>query len=128
MLLPAMIDGRAGLANGGDFLECAIITGICGALLVLAIANALCGSLDLRHAYLLSVARWALPNMFGALSFLLTAPHLRFADTDLEQVSGITTTGSFDPARACGAAVLAPLSGPVSARLTARPSQAKALG
>ena len=40
MLAPAIIDHRAGLANGMDFLESAIITGAIGALLALATANA----------------------------------------------------------------------------------------
>ncbi len=94
MLAPAIVDGRAGLPNGGDFLLCAVITGAFGALLALATHNALGLSLEMRQAYLLTAAIWLVIPLFGALPFMLGAPGLVFTDAYFEAVSGITTTGS----------------------------------
>lgn len=94
MLAPAMIDWRAGLLNGGNFLECAILTGGVGGLLSLASANALGRGLDIRQAYLLTAAIWAGLPLFACLPFILGAPGLSFTDAYFEAVSGITTTGS----------------------------------
>ena len=94
MLAPAIIDWRAGLANGTDFMEAAAITGVVGGALALATANALGASMDTRQAYLLTVAIWALVPAFGALPFILGAPGLTWTNAYFEAVSGITTTGS----------------------------------
>ncbi len=94
MLAPAIIDHRAGLANGRDFLQCAILTGSLGALLSVATANALGKGLNARQAYLMTVAIWGFVPLFGALPFMLGEPHLSLTDAYFEAVSGITTTGS----------------------------------
>lgn len=94
MLAPSVIDGRAGLENGSDFLECAILTGGIGCLLVLASRNALRQGLDIRQAYLLTAAIWIGLPLFASLPFQLGAPGLGFTDAYFEAVSGITTTGS----------------------------------
>ncbi len=94
MLAPAIIDHRAGLPNGGDFLESAILTGGIGALISLASANAVQQGLDIRQAYLLTAAIWAGLPLFACLPFFLGAPGLSFTDAYFEAVSGITTTGS----------------------------------
>ena len=94
MLAPAIIDHRAGLANGMDFLESAIITGVIGALLALATANAVGQGLTVRQAYLLTVVIWTLLPVFGGLPLMLGEPHLTFTEAYFEATSGFTTTGS----------------------------------
>jgi trk system potassium uptake protein TrkH len=94
MLAPAFIDWRAGLPNGGDFLESAIITGGVGLLLAVSTANGLAGGLNARQAYLMTAAIWGFVPLFGALPFVLGEPHLTMVDAYFEAVSGITTTGS----------------------------------
>ena len=94
MLAPAILDNRAGLENGGDFLKSAIITGGIGALLSLATVNALGQGLDIRQAYLLTAGIWMGLPLFACLPFILGAPGLSFTDGYFEAVSGITTTGS----------------------------------
>ncbi len=94
MLAPAVIDYRAGLQNGLDFLQCAILTGAIGALLALSTQNALGQGLDRRQAYVLTVAIWVVVPLFSALPFYLGAPGLSLADAYFEAVSGITGTGS----------------------------------
>lgn len=94
MLAPAIIDHRAGLTNGLDFLQCAIITGAIGGLLALATANAVGQGLTVRQAYLLTVAIWTILPIFGGLPFMLGEPHLTFTQAYFEATSGFTTTGS----------------------------------
>lgn len=94
MLIPALIDGLAGSGNGSAFLTSALYTGLAGILTALSTRNALGRGLDVRQAYLLTVAIWGLVPMFGALPFIIGAPHLSFTDAYFEAVSGITTTGS----------------------------------
>ena len=94
MLAPAIIDYRAGLANGSDFFQSAILTGGLGMLLSLATTNGLGQGLSLRQAYLLTVSIWGLIPVFGGLPFMLGEPHLSFTDAYFEAASGFTTTGS----------------------------------
>ena len=94
MLAPAIIDHRAGLPNGMDFLQSAIITGAVGGLLALATANAVGPGLTVRQAYLLTVVIWTLLPIFGGLPLMLGAPHLTFTQAYFEATSGFTTTGS----------------------------------
>ena len=94
MLAPAVIDYRAGAANGLDFLQCAILTGSMGGLVALANQNALGRGLDTRQAYVLTVAIWGIVPIFAALPFYLGAPGLSLTDAYFEAVSGITGTGS----------------------------------
>lgn len=94
MLVPALIDYRAGLENGLDFLQSAILTGGTGVALALTTRNALSRTLDTRQAYVLTVVIWTIVPLFGALPFTLGAPGLSLTDAYFEAVSGITTTGS----------------------------------
>lgn len=94
MLAPAVIDYRAGLHNGLDFLQSAILTGSLGALLTLSTQNALGQALNTRQAYALTVAIWVVVPLFAALPFYLGAPGLSLSDAYFEAVSGITGTGS----------------------------------
>ena len=94
MLVPAVVDHRAGLKNGLDFLQCAILTGGTGVILSLATRNSLGRTLDTRQAYVLTAAIWGVVPFFGALPFYLGAPELALTDAYFEAVSGITTTGA----------------------------------
>ena len=94
MLAPAIIDLRAGLPNGWDFLETALITGGVGGLVALSTVNTLGRGLDIRQAYLLTAVIWLGLPVFAALPFVLGAPGLSLTDAYFEAVSGITTTGS----------------------------------
>jgi len=94
MLGPAMIDYRAGLLNGQDFLQSAVITGGVGILVSLATLNGTGQGLNARQAYLLTLSIWTVVPLFGALPFILGDPHLPFVDAYFEAVSGITTTGA----------------------------------
>lgn len=94
MLAPAIIDWRAGLANGYDFLASAALTGVTGTALTLSTGNALGRGLDTRQAYLLTAGIWFLVPFFGALPFWIGAPGLSLLNAYFEAVSGITTTGA----------------------------------
>ncbi len=94
MLVPAIIDMRAGRSNSNDFLQSAVITGGIGVLVSLATLNGLGRGLDARQAYLLTLSIWIVVPFFGALPLILGEPHLNFTDGYFEAVSGITTTGS----------------------------------
>lgn len=94
MLAPAIIDWRAGLANGYDFLASAALTGVVGTGLTLSTGNALGKALDTRQAYLLTAGIWFLVPFFGALPFWIGAPGLSLQYAYFEAVSGITTTGA----------------------------------
>ena len=94
MLAPAVIDWRAGLPNGYDFLASAALTGVVGAALTLSTGNALGQALDTRQAYLLTAGIWFLVPFFGGLPFYIGAPGLTFLNAYFEAVSGITTTGA----------------------------------
>jgi trk system potassium uptake protein len=95
MLLPAWLDAQTGnAANASAFVQCAIMTGMIGLLVSLATSNALALGLNLRQAYLLTVAIWTIIPIFAALPFVLGAPNLTFTQAYFEATSGITTTGS----------------------------------
>ena len=94
MLAPAIIDWRAGLANGYDFLASAALTGVAGVALTLSTGNALGQALDTRQAYLLTAGIWFLVPFFGGLPFFIGAPGLSLNNAYFEAVSGITTTGA----------------------------------
>jgi trk system potassium uptake protein len=94
MLIPALIDGLAGSGNAGAFLQAALYTGLAGILTAVSTRNALGRGLEVRQAYLLTVAIWGLVPLFGALPFVIGAPGLSLTDAYFEAVSGITTTGS----------------------------------
>lgn len=94
MLAPAIIDYRAGLSNGLDFLQCAFLTGSLGGLLALSTQNASGQGLDTRQAYVLTIAIWVIVPLLAALPFYLGAPGLSLTDAYFESVSGITGTGS----------------------------------
>ena len=94
MLIPAATDAAAGLPNAAAFVQSAVYTGLTGLLIALATRNSLGRGLDVRQAYLLTIAIWGVVPLFGALPFMIGAPGLGFTDAYFEAVSGVTTTGS----------------------------------
>ena len=94
MLAPAFVDWRAGNGNADDVLQSAIVTAGVGVLLVLATVSGASKSYDIRQAYLLTAVIWLFTPAFGALPFMLGAPHLQFTEAYFEAVSGMTTTGA----------------------------------
>jgi trk system potassium uptake protein len=94
MLVPALVDLRAGTENGTRLLSCVAITGFAGALLSMATANVRVAGLDTRQAYLLTAGIWLVVPGFGALPYHLGAPGLNFTHAYFESVSGFTTTGA----------------------------------
>ena len=94
MLAPTFVDWRAGNGNADDVLQSAIVTAGVGVLLVLATASGASKSYDIRQAYLLTAVIWLFTPAFGALPFMLGAPHLQFTEAYFEAVSGMTTTGA----------------------------------
>lgn len=94
MLAPAFVDWRAGNGNADDFLQSAFVTAGVGVLLALSTSSGASKSYDIRQAYLLTAVIWLLTPAFGALPFMLGAPHLHFTEAYFESVSGMTTTGA----------------------------------
>lgn len=93
MLLPAAVDLTLGDPNGVDLATAAGITILSGLGTALATGNVKSRGLDVRQAFLLTVAVWASLSCFGALPLVLGAPDLRWIDAVYEATSGITTTG-----------------------------------
>lgn len=94
MLAPAFVDWRAGNGNADDFLQSAFVTAGVGVLLALSTSSGVRKSYDIRQAYLLTAVIWLFTPAFGALPFMLGAPHLQFTEAYFEAVSGMTTTGA----------------------------------
>lgn len=94
MVVPAALDLVDRMRDENAFLLSAMVTGVIGALLVIATSNMERKGLDTRQAFLLTCAIWVILPLFGSLPFMLGPPHLRFTDAYFEAVSGITTTGS----------------------------------
>ena len=69
MLAPAIIDWRAGLENGYDFLASAALTGVVGGGLTLSPGNALGKPLVTRQASLLTAGIGCLVPVVAALPF-----------------------------------------------------------
>ncbi len=93
MVVPAALDLVDSMQDENSFLLSAIVTGVIGALLVIATSNKDRKGLDTRQAFLLTFAIWVILPLFGSLPFMLGPPHLGFTDAYFEAVSGITTTG-----------------------------------
>jgi len=94
MLLPMAADWNAGDPHWMTFVEAAAITGVCGATLAIACANAVGSGLTLKQSFLLATAVWVVLPLFGAIPFMLGAPRVGFLDALFESMSGMTTTGA----------------------------------
>jgi trk system potassium uptake protein TrkH len=92
MLIPAAVDGFFKNPDWVAFAESAAVTGFVGGAMVLATQHAGAFELNLRQAFLLTVACWLGVTAFAALPFLGLG--LDYTDAFFEAISGITTTGS----------------------------------
>jgi trk system potassium uptake protein TrkH len=92
MLIPAMVDVAARNADWQAFVMSALITGLIGLLLSVAVGGALTEGLDIRQTFILTTLSWLTLPAFGALPFLWLG--IGYADAVFEAVSGFTTTGS----------------------------------
>ncbi|WP_340115209.1 TrkH family potassium uptake protein [Pelagibius sp. 7325] len=92
MLVPAAVDAALGNPDWIAFVESAAVTAFIGGAMVLATGHAGAFELNLRQAFLLTVACWLAVTAFSALPFLGLG--LDYTDAFFEAISGITTTGS----------------------------------
>lgn len=94
MLLPMAVDFAAGDGNGWNFLTCAAVTALSGALVALACAGGPSRGLTLRQSFLLATGTWVTLPAFGMLPFVMGAPGAGLTDAYFEAMSGMTTTGT----------------------------------
>ncbi|WP_422041796.1 TrkH family potassium uptake protein [Roseibium sp.] len=92
MLIPAIVDVAQKNADWQAFVFSALLTGLFGMLLSLAVGGSLREGLDTRQTFILTTLSWATLPAFGALPFLWLG--IGYADAVFEAVSGFTTTGS----------------------------------
>jgi trk system potassium uptake protein TrkH len=93
MLLPAIVDAAVRHPDWRVFLGSAGLTLFVGVALILTNRSGNM-SLNIRQAFVLTSASWAVVALFGALPFLFAGLGLNFTDAFFESMSGITTTGS----------------------------------
>lgn len=93
MILPMAVDLWAGNPHWQTFLEAGAITFVIGTLLTVA-TRADYKSLNIQQAFLITSGLWAVLPVFGALPFVLGAPHASLTDAYFEAMSGVTTTGT----------------------------------
>ncbi|WP_376874432.1 TrkH family potassium uptake protein [Albirhodobacter sp. R86504] len=94
MLVPMAIDFAHGDPNWQNFLEASILTTLSGGLLALASQNRLGAVITLQQSFVLTSGVWLALPAFGALPFIIGAPHVSFTDAYFEAMSGVTTTGT----------------------------------
>ncbi|MBD3805217.1 potassium transporter TrkH [Thioclava sp. L04-15] len=94
MLIPAAVDLGYGAGHWLVFVESAVLTMTAGALLALASRDALKRTLSIQQSFVLTTAVWITLPFFGAVPFMLGAPHLNLTDAYFEAMSGLTTTGT----------------------------------
>ncbi|TQS73212.1 TrkH family potassium uptake protein [Rhodobacteraceae bacterium] len=94
MLIPALVDFLAGDSHWQSLVEASIICVTVGVLLSMAARDSLGKTLTLRQSFILTSAVWLALPAFGALPFMIGAPHLGFTDAYFEAMSGVTTTGT----------------------------------
>jgi trk system potassium uptake protein TrkH len=93
MTVPALVDAAA---DDPDWLAFVLAAGVSlfmgGALMLATRQDA--ARLNLRGAFLLTVASWVAAAAFGALPFWFSRLELSFTDAFFESMSGITSTGA----------------------------------
>ncbi len=92
MLIPALVDIAARNEDWKAFVLSAMITGLLGLLLSVAVGGALEEGLNTRQTFVLTTLAWSTLPVFGALPFLWLG--IGYTDAFFEAVSGFTTTGS----------------------------------
>ena len=95
MLAPAALDYASGDANWQAFLQSSVIACLSGAVVSLSCAGSRRGrGITLRQSFVLTTATWVTLPLFGALPFMLGAPHASLTFAVFEAMSGLTTTGT----------------------------------
>ncbi|MFQ5624224.1 MAG: TrkH family potassium uptake protein [Paracoccaceae bacterium] len=94
MILPLATDFLNGDRNWNAFAAAAVISLVCGGALMLSCANSLKRGLNIQQTFLLTTGVWLVLPLFGAVPFVLGAPHVGVTDAVFEAMSGMTTTGS----------------------------------
>lgn len=93
MLLPAIVDLLLSNADWLAFALSATITLFCGVALTLSNwGNS--GQLNVKQAFVLTVASWVALVTFAAIPFYISEFKLSFTDSFFESMSGLTTTGA----------------------------------
>lgn len=94
MLIPAALD----LFDGAEFwlgtLIAAFLTIAGGTSMAVLTTRDRGAGLSRRQAVLLTVLLWVVLPVFGALPFVLGAPHATYTNAFFEAMSGLTTTGA----------------------------------
>lgn len=93
MSLPMAVDWWFGDPHWIVFLECGLLTFFIGTILALATQND-SKNIEIEQAFVLTAGLWAILPVFGALPFVLGAPHAGLTDAYFEAMSGLTTTGT----------------------------------
>ena len=93
MAAPMLADLAAEDRNWRSFGLSGFLTGLTGLVLASA-AGRREGGLSLHETFMLTVLCWLLLPVFGAMPFVLGAPHASLTDAFFEAMSGLTTTGS----------------------------------
>ncbi|MFZ5609931.1 MAG: TrkH family potassium uptake protein [Pseudomonadota bacterium] len=94
MLVAAAVDFQVEPHIAEAFFLSAAITIATGGVLYLSTRQRRTQALDIRQGFLLTTLSWLGIALFAALPFLLSNPHLSYADAFFETMSGLTTTGA----------------------------------
>ncbi len=93
MLVPALVDLSVGHADWQAFAWSGGLGVFLG--LTLVFSNSMGRvSMNVRQAFLLTVATWVVLPAFAAVPFTFSDPGLSYTDAFFEAMSGVTTTGS----------------------------------
>ena len=93
MFIPALIDLGHGNPDWQVFTASGAITMLVGLGFFLS-ARGTISQLNLRQAFVMTVAAWSVLAAFGALPFIWSGIVPGFADAYFESISGLTTTGA----------------------------------
>ncbi|MFB9224947.1 TrkH family potassium uptake protein [Paracoccus cavernae] len=93
MALPMFVDLYHGDPNWQSFFQSGLICVILGALITLA-TRTNDQSLTMQQAFVLTSGLWIVLPAFGALPFVIGAPHVGLTDAFFESMSGMSTTGT----------------------------------
>lgn len=93
MLIPAIIDLTMNNADWQAFAWSGALGIFLGLTLVFSNASGRV-TMNVRQAFLLTVATWVVLPAFAAVPFTFSEPGLSFTDAYFEAMSGVTTTGS----------------------------------
>ncbi len=94
MTIPMVYEIAQGDPHWPVFVQAGVLTTLTGGLVALSCANGVAQRLTIQQTFLITTLVWAALPLFGALPFIMGAPHASFTDAYFEAMSGLTTTGS----------------------------------